>query len=85
MTVAVHQSTAATCCDIAGNDGMIAMGGNITYIRPGTGKKLRAEATQLNRGKRTGLFSVDVFNDEGKLVAHATINGFATGDRLIKE
>ena len=77
--------TTAAGASNSGNDGMIAMGGNITYIRPGTGKKLRAEATQINRGKRTGLFSVDVFNDEGKLVAHATINGFATGDRLIKE
>ena len=81
-----------TLCDLTAagasnsrNDGMIAMGGNITYIRPGTGKKLRAVARELNRGKRTGLLDVDVFNDEGKLVAHATINGFATGEPLLKE
>ena len=81
-----------TLCDLTAagasnsrNNGMIAMGGNITYIRPGTGKKLRAVARELNRGQRTGLFDVDVFNDEGKLVAHATINGFATGEPLVKE
>ena len=81
-----------TLCDLTAagasnseNNGMIAMGGNISYIRPGTGKKLRAVARQINRGKRTGLFEVDVFNDEDKLIAHATINGFATGEQLVKE
>ena len=81
-----------TLCDLTAagasnseNNGMIAMGGNITYIRPGTGSKLRAVAKQLNRGKHTGVFDVDVFNDAGKLVAHATINGFATGEQLVKE
>ena len=81
-----------TLCDLtasgasnSGNDGMIAMGGHITYIRPGTGTKLRATARQLNRGRHTGIFSVDVFNDEDKLVAHATFNGFATGEQLVKE
>ena len=81
-----------TLCDLtaagaanAGNDGMIAMHGDISFIRPGTGKKLRAVARQLSRGRTTGVFSVDVFNDAGKLVAHATINGFATGEPLVKE
>ena len=81
-----------TLCDLtaagasnSGNDGMIAMGGNISYIRPGTGSRLRAVAKQLNRGKHTGVFDVDVFNEAGKLVAHATINGFATGEQLVKE
>ena len=65
--------------------GMIAMQGSISFIRPGTGTKLRAVAKQLSRGRSTGVFSVDVFNDSGKLVAHATINGFATGEPLLKE
>lgn len=81
-----------TLCDLTAagasnscNNGMIAMNGNITYVRPGTGTKLRAVARQLNRGKRTGTFDVDVFNDEDKLVAHATLNGFATGEPLVRE
>ena len=81
-----------TLCDLTAagasnsrNQGMIAMGGNISYVRPGTGKKLRAVAHEINRGQRTGLFTVDVFNDEGKIIAHATINGFATGEPLVKE
>ena len=69
----------------AENNGMIAMQGSISFIRPGTGTKLRAVAKQLSRGRSTGVFSVDVFNDSGKLVAHATINGFATGEPLLKE
>ena len=81
-----------TLCDLtaagaanAENNGMIAMQGSISFIRPGTGTKLRAVAKQLSRGRSTGVFAVDVFNDAGKLVAHATINGFATGEPLVKE
>ena len=88
----VHGGAIFTLCDTTAagasnseNNGMIAMGGNISYLRPGTGKKLRAVAKQINRGRQTGLFEVDVFNDEGKIVAHATINGFATGEKLVKE
>ena len=80
----IHQQTAAGASN-SRNQGMISMGGNISYIRPGTGKKLRSVAREINRGQRTGLFTVDVFNDEDKIIAHATINGFATGEALVKE
>lgn len=81
-----------TLCDLAfagaanaGNDGMIAMAGNITFVRPGTGKRLRAVAREVNRGSRTGVYDIDVFNEADKLVAHTTINGFATGCALLPE
>ena len=47
-----------TLCDLtaagaanAGNDGMIAMQGSISFIRPGTGKILRSVARQLRDRK----------------------------------
>ncbi len=54
----------------------IGMGGNITYLRPGTGKKLRAEARMINRNRRTCLCGVDVFDDSGRRIAYGTFTGF---------
>lgn len=53
-----------------------AMNASITYMRPGTGSRLIAEAKAVNCGKRTCLFDVTVCNDQGKMVAKMMINGF---------
>ena len=81
-----------TLCDIAfaglansSNNAMLAMNASISYLRPGLGKQLVAVATKINRGKRTGVYSADVTDENGKLVAHAVITGFDTGSALIKE
>ena len=50
---------------------------NLSYIRPGTGTKLRAVASEVSRGRRTGVYSVQVFDGAGKIVAHGSITGFA--------
>lgn len=61
-----------------------AMSASITYMRPGTGKKLIAEAKEVSCGKKTCLFDVLVCNDEGKKVAKLMINGFLfEGEKLI--
>ena len=44
-----------------------------------------ALARVINRGRTTGVYSVEVRNDRGKLVACGQINGFATGKPLIEE
>ena len=49
---------------------------SINYIRPGTGSKLKAVAKIIHAGKKTCLSSVEVFNDQNKLVATATFQGF---------
>lgn len=54
----------------------------ITYLRPGAGTQLRAVATEVNRGRRTGLYNIDVLNQQGKLVARATANVFISEERF---
>ena len=62
----------------------VALSGNISYVRPGTGSGLKAVATEVSRGRRTGVYRVDVFNDAGKLVAASTITGFISEERILK-
>ncbi len=50
---------------------------NLACIRPGAGKRLRAVATEVSRGRRTGVCSVPVFDGAGKIAAHGSITGFA--------
>lgn len=54
----------------------VAMNVSITYMRPGTGTELVAEAKEVSHGKRTCLFDVLVTDDKGKKVAKLMINGF---------
>ena len=60
----------------------VAFTSNISFIRPGTGRRLRAVATEVSRGRRTGVYSVQVFNDDGKVVAHGTTTGFISEETL---
>lgn len=60
----------------------VAFTSNISFIRPGTGRRLRAVATEVSRGRRTGVYSVQVFNDDGKMVAHGTTTGFISEEKL---
>lgn len=60
----------------------VAFTSNISFVRPGTGKRLRAVATEVSRGRRTGVYSVQVFNDDGKVVAHGTTTGFISEEKL---
>ena len=59
----------------------VAFTSNISFIRPGTGRRLRAVATEVS-GRRTGVYSVQVFNDDGKVVAHGTTTGFISEEKL---
>ena len=60
----------------------VAFTSNISFSRPGTGRRLRAVATDVSRGRRTGVYSVQVFNDDGKVVAHGTTTGFISEEKL---
>ncbi len=55
---------------------VVALESNISFIRPGSGKYLRAEAREVNRGRSTCVYTIDVTNEEGKIVAHGTTTGF---------
>lgn len=54
----------------------IGSASNINYIRPGSGSKLKAVAKIIHAGKKTCLSNVEVLNDQGKIVATATFQGF---------
>ena len=54
----------------------IGSASNINYLRPGTGTKLKAVAKIIHAGRKTCLSSVDVFNDQNKLIATGTFQGF---------
>ena len=67
------------------NQGMVTQSCTMSFVRPGSGSRLTAEARVINRGRSTGVYYVEVRNDQGKLVACGQINGFATGKPLIEE
>lgn len=60
----------------------VGMNSTISFLRPGLGKSLRAKATEVSRGRRTCVYDVDVFNEDGKLIAHGTSTGFITEEKF---
>jgi len=58
----------------------VAMNVNVTYMAsPEPGSRLRAEATEINRTKRTSSYHIKVFDQGGKLLAVCQALGFRTG------
>ena len=53
------------------------------FIRPGTGKYLKAVCRRVSQGKKTAVYVSEVFNDENKLVAVMNITGFIVDDKPI--
>jgi len=49
---------------------------SITFLSPAKGAELLAEARSLKDGRTTCLYEVDVRDELGTYVAHATVNGF---------
>jgi len=52
------------------------LNGCISYLRPGMGSKLLAEAVLAHCGKRTCCGEVNVYDDQHRLVAKAQFTGF---------
>jgi len=58
----------------------VAQHGAIDFLRPGkSGDKLIATATEVSRGRRVGLYDVEVRRDDGKLIASMRGNSYSTG------
>ena len=53
----------------------IGSAASINYIRPGTGSKLKAVAQTVHAGRRTCVCTVNVLNEQEKIVATATFQG----------
>lgn len=49
---------------------------SITFLAPAKGKRLIAEASCLREGRSTALYTVDVRDEVGTYVAHASVNGY---------
>lgn len=71
-----------TLCDtafsVAANAGdrlTVSRSADITYIKPGTGSCLYAEAEEISRGGSTCLYRVLVYDESHTLIAHMTGNG----------
>lgn len=52
---------------------------SITFLAPAKGKRLTAEASCLRSGRTTALYAVDIRDELGTYVAHATMNGYVIG------
>ena len=57
-------------------DKCVAMSAAVSFIRPGSGKILRAEAKEVSKGRRSCVMEVEVKNEEGKLVSKIQFTGF---------
>ncbi|MCU0573581.1 MAG: PaaI family thioesterase [Syntrophobacteraceae bacterium] len=58
----------------------VALNVNVTYVSsPEPGARLRAEAVQVNRTKRTALYDIRVTDQEGRLMATCQALAFRTG------
>lgn len=72
-----------TLCDtafsVAANAGdrlTVSRSADITYLKPGLGSCLFAEAEEISRGGTTCLYRVSVFDDQRTLIAFMTGNGY---------
>lgn len=54
----------------------VSQNASITYLAPAKGKRLIAEACCLRSGRTTSLCAVDIKDEMGTYVAHATVNGY---------
>lgn len=51
------------------------------FIRPGSGKMLKAVCRRIGQGKKTAVYNTEVTNEDGKLIATMNITGFIIDDK----
>lgn len=61
----------------AGQNNVISLHGDITFLSAAKGECLIAHAKCIKRGKTTTLYTVQITDEKETLVAQASINGFA--------
>jgi len=54
----------------------IAMSASTSFIRPGSGTRLKAVAQMVNKGRTTCVCDVTIHNDAGKIVVKTTLTGY---------
>lgn len=74
--------TAAGAASFATGRDSVTLTGTINYIKPGKGGKLIGIATEVSRGRTTGVYEVFIYNDEDVMLSRATFTMFfLDGDR----
>ncbi|MDD3214922.1 MAG: PaaI family thioesterase [Eubacteriales bacterium] len=68
--------TAFSAAANAGDRLTVSRSADITYVKPGRGARLYADAEQISRGGSTCLYRVSVYDDAHVLIAFMTGNGF---------
>lgn len=62
-----------------GERSTVSQNASITFLAPARGKRLIAEASCLRSGRTTALLTVDIRDELGTYVAHATVNAYVIG------
>lgn len=68
--------TAAGAASFATGRDSVTLTGTINYIKPGKGGKLIGIATEVSRGRTTGIYEVFIYNDVQTLLSRATFTMF---------
>ena len=68
------------------DDLTVAAAGSIEYLRPAhAGDDLRAVALEEHRGRRTGLYTIEVFNQEQQRVAVFRGRSASRGESILQD
>lgn len=68
--------TAAGAASFASGRDSVTLTGTINYIKPGRGGKLIGVATEISRGRTTGVYEVFIYNDTQVLLSRSTFTMF---------
>ena len=66
----------------------VGMNSYTAFLKPGKGvpgAKFTARATLVSKTRRTGVFDVNVYDDENRLLAHSLMTGFITENPLFND
>ena len=68
--------TAAGAASFASGRDSVTLNGCIHYMKPGKGGKLIGVASEISRGRTTGVYEVFIYNDASTLLSRATFTMF---------
>ena len=66
----------------------VGMNSSTAFLKPGKGvpgAKFTARATLVSKTRRTGVFDVNVYDEENRLLAHSLMTGFITEKPLFDD
>lgn len=80
---ALADSTFAFACN-SYDDRTLAQGCSIEYMRPASlGQRITARARERSRGRRTGVYDVELCDEQGRTLALMRGKAFATGKPML--